>query len=196
MCLPNNETFERILNAADELFSMRGYAAVRLRDIAEVVGMRHASLYYYIPGGKEQLFIEVIERNFKRHRGGLMQAIQEAESNLRSQMLAVIRWFLSQPPMDLARLYQADMPQIDPNQARRLMELAVESMRTPIQGAIESANHSGQIEVTNPGMAAMALVNLAQGIKSIPDSPSMTASRRMQIGEEVVDMLLNGWLKR
>lgn len=196
MCLPNNETCEHILEVADELFSQRGYTAVRLRDIAAAVGMKHASLYYYVPGGKEQLFIEVLERNFHRHREGLTQAIQDAGNDLRAQMLAVMIWFFSQPPMDLARLYYADMPQIDPNQAERLMRLALDSMRTPVSTAIERANVAGQVEIGNPRLAAMAVVNLAQGIKAIPNSISMTVERRKRIGEETIDMLLNGWRKR
>jgi AcrR family transcriptional regulator len=196
MCLNDNETCERILEAAVELFSQRGYTAVRLRDIATAVGLQHASLYYYVPGGKEQLFIEVLERNFHRHREGLTQAIQNAGNDIREQLLAVMGWFLSQPPMDLARLYYADMPQIDASQAERLMRLALDSMRIPIITAIESANAAGQIEIANPGLAAMALVNLAQGVKVIPESYVLTAERRERISEEVIDMLLNGWRKR
>jgi hypothetical protein len=41
-----------------------------------------------------------------------------------------------------------------------------------------------------------SLVNLAQGVKAIPVSKGMTAERREHIGEEVIDMLLNGWRKR
>jgi AcrR family transcriptional regulator len=196
MALPDNETCERILEAADQLFSQRGYAAVHLRDIAGAVGLRHASLYYYVPGGKEQLFIEVLERNFHRHQEGLTQAIQAAGNDIRGQMLAVMGWFFSQPPMDLARLYYADMPQIDSSQAERLMRLALDAMRTPVSAAVERANAAGQVEIANPGLAAMALVNLAQGIKAIPKSNSMTAERRERIGEETIDMLLNGWRKR
>jgi AcrR family transcriptional regulator len=33
--LPNNETRIRLLDRAEELFSARGYTAVRLRDIAD-----------------------------------------------------------------------------------------------------------------------------------------------------------------
>jgi len=47
------------------LFSKRGYIRVRLRDIASAMGMKHASLYYYAPAGKQQLFIEVVERNLQ-----------------------------------------------------------------------------------------------------------------------------------
>jgi AcrR family transcriptional regulator len=196
MCLSGNETCERILEAADQLFSQRGYAAVRLRDIASAVGMRHASLYYYVPGGKEQLFIEVLERNFHRHREGLTQAIQKAGNEIRDQMLAVLGWFFSQPPMDMARLYYSDLPQIDASQAERLMRLALDSMSIPVSEAIERANATGQVEIANSGLAAMSLVNLAQGVKAIPVTNVMTAERREHIGEEVIDMLLNGWRKR
>ncbi len=41
-----------------------------------------------------------------------------------------------------------------------------------------------------------SLVNLAQGVKALPDSDVMTGARRQRIGEEVIDMLLNGWRKR
>ena len=196
MRLPDNETCERILEAADELFSQRGYSAVRLRDIATAVGLRHASLYYYVPGGKEQLFIEVLERNFHRHREGLTKAIQNAGGDIRKQMLAVMGWFISQPPMDLTRLYYADLPQIDASQAERLMRLALNSMRIPVLAAIERAHATGQVEISNPELAAMSLLNLAQGVKSIPDSDGMSAARRERTGEEVIDMLLNGWRKR
>ena len=41
----------------------------------------------------------VTERVFERHRTGLQQAIQNAETNLRSQLKDAARWFLSQPPV-------------------------------------------------------------------------------------------------
>jgi AcrR family transcriptional regulator len=196
MCLNDNETCERILEAADELFSQRGYSAVRLRDIATAVGLRHASLYYYVPGGKEQLFIEVLERNFHRHREGLTQAVQNAGDDFRDQMLAVMGWFFSQPPMDLTRLYYADLPQIDASQAERLMRLALDSMSIPVRAAIERAHLTGQVEIANPELAAMSLVYLAQGVRAIPKTYVMTAEQRERTGEEVIDILLNGWRKR
>ena len=41
---PNPEARERVLSVADRLFTERGYQAVTLRDIAQEVGIRHASL--------------------------------------------------------------------------------------------------------------------------------------------------------
>jgi TetR/AcrR family transcriptional regulator, cholesterol catabolism regulator len=46
-----------ILEAAAELFASRGYAGTSIRDIAEAVSMKTASLYYHFPS-KEDLFLE------------------------------------------------------------------------------------------------------------------------------------------
>jgi AcrR family transcriptional regulator len=66
----SSESRERVLQQAEHLFSERGYAAVTLRDIAAGLGIRQASLYHHVPGGKEQLYVEVTERNLRRIRMG------------------------------------------------------------------------------------------------------------------------------
>ncbi|HEY9710744.1 MAG TPA: helix-turn-helix domain-containing protein, partial [Oculatellaceae cyanobacterium] len=71
---------ERVITAAEILFRQRGYNVVTMRDIAEEVGIRQASLYYHFPS-KEQLFITVIEQVFERHRNGLQQALTGAGSD-------------------------------------------------------------------------------------------------------------------
>ncbi len=40
-------TRERIIETALEMFSQKGYAAVSMRDISGVVGIRASSLYYH-----------------------------------------------------------------------------------------------------------------------------------------------------
>jgi TetR/AcrR family transcriptional regulator, cholesterol catabolism regulator len=52
-------TRRAILEAAAGLFRQRGYAAVSLRDIADVVGMKTGSLYYHF-ASKESLVEEIL----------------------------------------------------------------------------------------------------------------------------------------
>jgi AcrR family transcriptional regulator len=52
-------TRQAILHAAAGLFRERGYAAVSLRDIAEVVGVKTGSLYYHFES-KESLVEEIL----------------------------------------------------------------------------------------------------------------------------------------
>jgi AcrR family transcriptional regulator len=194
MDIPDNETRKRILDAAETLFSERGFAAVRLRDIAEVVGMRHASLYYYAPGGKEQLYVEVMQRSFQRHYEGLTQAIAAAGEDFRDQIHAVVRWLASQPPLDMTRMLQADMPAISKEQSRVLMAQAYDALRNPIAGALERAAAAGMVNVEDVNLAAMGLVSLVQSVHSIPFVYGVDA--RVGMGTALADMLLVGWLKR
>jgi TetR/AcrR family transcriptional regulator, lmrAB and yxaGH operons repressor len=53
---------ERIVDMAMRLFSRRGYAAVGLNEILDKSGAPKGSLYYYFPGGKEELAAAAVKR--------------------------------------------------------------------------------------------------------------------------------------
>lgn len=190
----NNETHQMILDVADEMFSTYGYNATRLRDIASKVGIKHASLYYYVPGGKEQLYVEVMERNFQRHRAGMTRALEQAGDDLRAQMQAVSDWLLSQPPLDLVRMQQNDMPAIAPEQARRLIWLAYDALRLPLREVLAVAHDRGEIAVRDLDMAVMAFVSLIESIHGIP--LEYVSVPRDRIAADMVHMLLDGWRTR
>ncbi len=139
---------ERVLQAAERLFTERGYAAVTLRDIAEALGIRQASLYYHAPGGKEELFVQVTERGLERHRAGLETAISQAGEELREQLRAAARWLLSQPAMNFARMLRSDMPAIRESEANRLRLIAYQSLIAPLEAAFRPAllDEPGRLE--------------------------------------------------
>lgn len=64
-----------ILEAAEALFAERGFAATRLEDVAERVGIRRASIVYYYRD-KRELYDAVLAGVF----GGLLERIAEALS--------------------------------------------------------------------------------------------------------------------
>jgi AcrR family transcriptional regulator len=191
-----SETRERILDAAAKLFSERGYAAVTLRDIAATVGIRHTSLYHHVPGGKEELFVEVTERHLHQHRRGLAEIMTQAAPDVRSQLYAAAQWFMSQSPVDLVRMSYADMPAIDPQQAARLSELAFASLLTPIEAALQQAQVRGEIHHPDLGLVAGGLVGMVQSLYSVPESvfaagPPLVKSR-LQMAYDLIDVMLCG----
>jgi len=190
----NTDARERVLDAAEKLFAKKGYTAVTLRDIAAEVGIRHTSLYHHVPGGKEELFVEVTERHLKRHREGLLYAIDHAGQDLRVQLHAVADWLLSQPPLDLVRMVHSDMPAIDPLQAQRLSTMALECMIIPILAALESARQRGEIEHHDLGLIAGGLFGMIESLYSVPEN-ALEQSRQI-MAYELIDVLLNGLYKR
>ncbi|MFF2109657.1 TetR family transcriptional regulator [Rhodococcus sp. ACS1] len=57
---PGQTTPEEILDAAGELFTTKGFAATSTRRIAEMVGIRQASLYHHFPN-KEEILAALLE---------------------------------------------------------------------------------------------------------------------------------------
>jgi len=189
----NTEARERVLQAAERLFAERGYAAVTLRDIAAAVGIRHASLYHHAPGGKEELFIEVTERSLERHRHGLTSALAHAEPNIQAQLRAAANWLLSQPPMDLVRMNNSDMPAIDPAHAERLMYIAGDALLEPIAAVLAQAQARDEIDYHNLGLIAGGLLGMIESLYSAPDIALQESGRSRQgMAHDLIDVMLNG----
>lgn len=186
---------ERLLDAAERLFARRGYKTVTLRDIAREVGIHHSSVYHHVPGGKEELFVEVTERSLRHHRAGLERAIAQAPGGIRAALYAVAAWLLAQPPMDIVRLTHSDMPEINPAHARRLSEYALEALIGPIAVALERARHAGEIRSGDRdlGLAAGAILAMIESLYAIPEEVVASSNlSRLALAHDLIDMLLDG----
>lgn len=180
---------ERVLDVAERVFSERGYAAVTLRDIAGELGMRQASLYHHVPGGKEALFIEVLERNIERHRAGMSSAISKAGPDLRTQLCAAADWLLSQPPMDLARMINADMPAISVEAARRLTMATYVAVIAPVRQCFALAASEFGAAMPEAGLLAGSFVSIVEQLHSVQQYTSIP---KQQLAYQMVDVLLDG----
>ncbi|MDX1995446.1 MAG: TetR/AcrR family transcriptional regulator [bacterium] len=190
---PETDKRLQILDSAETLFAERGYDGVSVREIALMVKLNHTTLYHHFPKGKEQMYVEVMERTFERHRAGMSEAIAQAGDDLTQQLYAVVDWLVAQPPLDMSRMQQADARSLEADTAHRLMSLAYEAMTTPLNGALEQAYTAGKIAWIDVSMASMALVTLVQTVHNLTDLP---LNARKRIGYRLADLLLKGLLKR
>lgn len=192
---------ERALHAAEELFGSRGYNAVSLKDIASVLGIRHASLYTHFPGGKEDLYVEVMERALLRHREQLLHLVQESAPPLRQQLQAIIDWLLSQPPLHMMRMMQADMHVISPASAKRLSDTVYVALFVPIEQLIEAAYQRGEVRFVNAGLVAGLLFTALEALRSMREMPGYEESAAykpcaLQVqAYDVIDVLLDGIMR-
>ncbi len=60
--LPPAQRRRHLIDVALEVFAARGYADTELADVAAAAGVGRPLIYHYFEGGKEDLFIAVLER--------------------------------------------------------------------------------------------------------------------------------------
>lgn len=70
---------EKVLTAAVELFAKYGYHAATMRDIADIAGIRAASIYYHY-ANKQALLVEIMETHMLRLNGNLEQIISKQDT--------------------------------------------------------------------------------------------------------------------
>lgn len=188
-----NKTHQKILDVAGKLFSTKGFKAVTLREITSTLGLKHTALFYYAKS-KELLYVQVMERNFKRHEQKMEEALLHAEDDLKEQMWVVAKWLLSQPPLNLGQLMQSDFAHLSPEHGNRLAVLAFDSLRMPLTKTFQRAKDKGIIMVEDPGLAAISFVSLIETVHAT--QPAFDTEQRQTIVKNIIDMLLNGLYSR
>lgn len=180
----------RVLDAAEILFVNHGFDGVTVKDIAKSAGIHHASIYYHIPDGKAALFVEVMTRHLNRHRDGIADSLADADKDVKSQLMAIARWFLSQPPMDLMRLVNTDIPALGEAKAEELRWVAFEVMLSPIVTVLETAQQHGEIKHENLGNVAGAILNAIEGLYMIPSEH--VQGTRTKMAEQLIELFIRG----
>jgi AcrR family transcriptional regulator len=188
-----SESREQLLRVAETLFSERGYTAVTLKDIAERLGVRQAALYYHVPQGKEQLFTEVMRRNFQRHRAGIEQAVGAASPNLAAQLTAIALWLVGQPPLGLARLARSDLPALSPEHARELTELGQESLIAPLERVLAASYARGETRLLDGVITAAVFLSMVDTVHEMYHAKAVS---REVLARDIVEMLTQGLLRR
>ena len=79
--MDKSEQKQKIINAAFDLFLERGIKAVKMDDIASVMGMSKRTLYE-IFGTKEMLLKEVMEKSFRRRDMDMQRYIDDAHGDV------------------------------------------------------------------------------------------------------------------
>lgn len=180
---------KRVLSAAETLFGRQGYNAAKMQEIAAAAGIRQASLYYHFPS-KEDLFMAVTEQVFARHHQGLQQAIAAAP-DLRSQLEAVTRWFLSQPPLNFLSLLHTDMPALSQGSKQHLGSIVFPSIFDPLTDMFARARDRHEIRDVQPETLAGFLLTLMDGI-NLAGTTIPTTSPKEVLADQMVTIFLDG----
>ncbi len=132
---------DRLLDAAEELFSERGFDGTSIRDLARAAGCNIASVNYYF-GGKENLYEEVWRRHLLSLRDTRIASIDKvmSETGGKPSLEELLRSFA----------YAFVGPLVDQRAGRRLIRLMAREMTDPHL----SSNMFGE-EVIKPTLVMM-----------------------------------------
>lgn len=180
-----------VLDAAERLFLERGYAGTRLRDIADALGIKQASLYYHAPGGKGEMWKRVIDRAFERHRAGLVQAATEAGDGLRPQLIAMARWLVSQPAMNVVMLASSDVPSASQPEANETLGKIYENVMAPVRDVFREAATAGEIAQWPPDFLAGMFIATVNGLVHATHAGMLPVAPTL-LAEMSVDVMLTG----
>ena len=186
----------RVLAAAEVLFGERGYRGVTLGDVAGALGMRKPSIYHHAPGGKEQLYAEVMEELLERYRAGMEEAMAHANPGIREQLKAATRSLLSQkPPVSLEGMVLRDMPAISEERSRRLMDVAYRALHGPLLAALASARDRGEVRLPeDPPLISGMILSLVGGVQisAYAAGSQHRGTDEGAVADALVDVLLDG----
>jgi AcrR family transcriptional regulator len=86
----------RILDAARTVFARRGFRKASLTDIVRPLGVANTAVYHHFPGGKEEIFHAVINREERAVLSDMQQALSSSADpphQLRALIMAKLTHF-------------------------------------------------------------------------------------------------------
>jgi AcrR family transcriptional regulator len=157
---PPKRRAAEIIDAAAEVFDQRGYHGATTQDIANVLGIRQASLYYYFPS-KEEALAQICERGVEGHIERAL-AIARGPEPARDKIAALIGSHLA-PMRDRAayvRVFLKERHHLPDATRRRVGRLARRYERI-VQDVLEAGVASGELgKDLDCRMTALAMIGM------------------------------------
>lgn len=150
----------QILSAAKQLFIERGYYGLAMREIAEVVGVSKAALYYHFRD-KEELFLAILDLYLGEVEALIQRAIGE-QATAHGRIRALVSGFLSQPVEQRAviRLASQEMAHLS-DQARDAFNQAYHTRFIGrLEEILRQGMERGELRRLDPSVATWVLLGM------------------------------------
>src|SRR5437660_6023800 len=147
----DRETWRQILTAAKELFFAKGYKGVSMKEIAGVVQVTPAALYYHFPRGKEDLFTKMIQTLFVEEGVAGMDQVLGTTHDLRERLNLFTASLLTLPIDEQFQMLLRDAKEHikDPENQRIILSLR-DRIKQQAMGIFQAARDAGEIRTDIP----------------------------------------------
>jgi AcrR family transcriptional regulator len=158
--------YREVLDVAAAVFAEKGYAGASTRDIAERLGVRQASLYYYFPS-KEAALAAICELGVKDFISNLQAIIDEAapsDRKLRAAIANHVAPLRAHPEGDYVRVFLRHRHELPDGQRQTVAGLA-RAYQDLIERLFRDGIASGEFRADlDPKLATLAFVGLCNSV--------------------------------
>jgi AcrR family transcriptional regulator len=174
LAVGDRETRQQILEVAQELFLSKGYKGVSMKEVAEEVQVTSAALYYHFPGGKQDLFFNIIQKMLEDWTQGALLATAHSQG-LQEDLIQLTQYLLTLP-MDRFSILARDIHEnvLDRDAQRLALEQLQHVFVQHVTDLFQQAIDAGEI---NKHIPAEVLATMYEGM-----SISLLRSQHLGIG--------------
>jgi AcrR family transcriptional regulator len=146
----------RMLRAAAQCFNRKGYSGTSLRDVADVLGLTDAALYYYVRN-KEELVYLCYVRAADLGREALDRASTEGQNGM-EVMLRYFRYHIEMMVGERGPIaIMSEVPSLEPLHREEVLELS-RLHSANFEAVLEAGIRDGSIEKCNVRMTGNAIM--------------------------------------
>lgn len=169
--------YREVLDAAATIFAEKGYQGASTRDIAERLGIRAASLYYYFPSKEASLaaICELGVTDFITNLRDILATEKPAAEKIRAAAANQLLPLRSRPAADYIRVFLRHRHELPDGPRHTIARLAREYQSLIRQIFVEGIK-SGEFRKLDPEMATLALLGLLNSViaaRSLPPSSTV-----------------------
>jgi AcrR family transcriptional regulator len=191
----DRETWHQIVKASEALFLARGYKGVSMKDIADVVQVTPAALYYHFPRGKEDLFLSVVQVMFEEWAVGIDQAVVGAR-DIRECLHLLTAYLVTLPVSHIALLVRDTHEQLkDLDRRQGMIGQVREAFEEHLIAIFQRMKDAREIRADIPVhmIARMYIGMIMSLLQNGPFSPKESESMQSTpIASMLISVLLDG----
>jgi AcrR family transcriptional regulator len=189
---PRKRTHRRsaeIIEAAAKVFAERGYHGATTQDIADVLKIRQASLYYYFPS--KEVALELVCMRGVEGFYETEKAIADGPGTATERLSGLIRAHIS-PLLDRANFVKVFLTQRQflPAHSRRKVRKVSRNIEEIFENVLRQGQRNGEFrDDFDPRLATLAILSIVNGCSAWYAREQVSIER---IGGEFISLVLRG----
>ena len=177
----------RMLKAAAQCFNQKGYSGTSLRDVADVLGLTDAALYYYVRNKEELVYLCYV-----RAADLGREAMDRARADGETGMDIILRYFRHHIEMMVGErgpiAIMSEIPSLKPDHREEVLELSRKHSAN-FEAILEAGIEDGSVKACNVRMTGNAIMG---SINWIPKWYHGDPDLAQRLIEEFPDILARG----